>query len=237
MFQIRHDKSCLHSKQEFLEKGFQFDAIEKLCFQGVKKHKKQSNKALFDILDWLESNYRMYQYKKDNGVKFGEHELFYWSNGDSSYFSIDINHNIVKSVDDVVKDILAYAQSKLKDIDGYIRLQYGTIIDWDRINAYIMETDFDEGNIPLNALSYFSAQSQYVGNRLTAPARNKLNQIEKQVLDPLLNKKIVWVTATGVTIEGTLRQGRDGSFRLFKPRATKTYYPIGLKNANQIKAA
>lgn len=237
MFQISHDKSYLHSKQEFLSKGFQYDAISKLCFQGIKKYIKQSNIALLDILDWLESNYRMYQYKKDNGVKYGEHELFYWSNGDSSYFSIDINHDVVKSVDDVVEDILAYAESKLKDIDGYIRLQYGTITDWDRINVYIMETEFDESNLPLNVLSYFSARSQYVGNTLTIPAREKLHQIENQVFNPLLNKKIVWETATGKTIKGTLRQGGDGSFRLFKLRATKTYYPVGLKNANEIKAA
>ena len=237
MFQINHDKSNLHSKQVFLAKGFQFDAISTLWFQGDNNNKERSRIAFIDILDWMESKYKMFQYKKGNGVKYGEHGLFYWSNGDGLYFSIQINHDILKNADDVVKDILDYSESKLMGIDGYIRLQYATIIDWNRISAYIMETEFDIDNLPLNELSYISAQSQYIGCTLTIPAREKLSQIEKQVFYPFVDKIIVWKTTTGKTIKGTLRQGGDGTFMLFKPRATKTYYNVGLKNTNEIKVA
>lgn len=52
------------------------------------------------LMDSIERSFRVYQYKKDNGVKFGEHELFYWTNtnpnclradGKLSFFSLNLN--------------------------------------------------------------------------------------------------------------------------------------------------
>ena len=57
-------------------------------------------KNLTPLMDEIESSFKVYQYSKDNGVEFGKHELFFWTNCDRSedgrfprlsYFDVNLN--------------------------------------------------------------------------------------------------------------------------------------------------
>jgi len=56
-------------------------------------------KDITPLMDEIERTFKVYQYKNDNGVKYGEEELFFWTNtqypdisdGKMAFFSLNLN--------------------------------------------------------------------------------------------------------------------------------------------------
>ena len=90
LMEFKKDYSYLYlTKNEYTE-PFINEVVKSICFYGTDKF----NEEYTEIKEWLEENFIMYQYK-DNGIEYGDHELFYWSNsynGNKNYFTLDLNH-------------------------------------------------------------------------------------------------------------------------------------------------
>lgn len=76
---------------DMVQRGLANIAPLKVTFRGTPQEQTT-------LMDSIESHFRVYQYKKDNGVSFGEHELFFWcacdmrtGENDMEYFYLMFN--------------------------------------------------------------------------------------------------------------------------------------------------
>jgi hypothetical protein len=228
--EIRHDKSYLYLYEDMKQTGFTNLAVTKVRFEGTRKDNR-SIQALEQIKDYLHEHYRLYQYKNKD-LKYGEHDLFHWSNSDN-YFTIDYNDKDTNDrYTELTKEIVEYVENNYADIEGSLSLQYEEVTDWNKINDYIMNTEFDINNLPFKILQPIVKNAQYTGNTLLLESRDKLFNLESQLLESLAGKKIVYNS-----INGTLKKIKEGVYGVFKPKATRTYYQIGLSMIQSLKIA
>lgn len=234
MLEIKHDMNYLTGKQGLKGIGFTDITVFKICFQGMRSD--DTKIIIQELKDYLESKYKMYQYKKDNGVKYGEHELFYWHNGDTRhndferYFDVTLNdNNSIEHNETISKEIEQYIKEKYSNDNLYVRFQYTDRIDWDKVNNYIKDFILDLDNIPFEELQAVSSNMYYVGSHYASESIDKLIEIEKIIMEHFKGKKVIY---NG--IKGTLRK-LDNGYGVFKPRATRTYYPIELSKIKELK--
>ena len=73
LMEFKKDYSYLYlTKNEYTE-PFINEVVKSIRFYGTDKFEEEYT----GIKEWLEENFIMYQYK-DNGIEYGDHELFYW---------------------------------------------------------------------------------------------------------------------------------------------------------------
>lgn len=213
---IKDDKSYLHLWEDVKNAGFTVEKVSRIDFN----YKNDDN--IIKILDWLENNFKMYQYKKDNGLRYGDHELHYWSNG-TNYIQLSFNtKNSFDSWDILLSRILNHITENYSDTEGEIYLHYQNCIDWEKINDYVMNTNFDINSLPLEKLQIICHQGGLSGSLLSKESKVKLAEIENNFLENLEGKKVVYNN-----MKGNIKKFRD-DYVFFKQRATKTYYNIGL---------
>jgi hypothetical protein len=175
----------------------------------------------------------MYQYKKDNGIKYGQEELFYWSDGSERYFDVTLkDDNSSLHNEQIAKDIEQYVKDNYSDKNLHVRYQYTDRINWSSVNDYIKNFELDLNNIPFDELKAVSAYIYSYGKNYAEGNKEKLWDIEEKIFNHFNNKKVVY---NGIT--GTLKQLKNESYGVFKPRATKTYYPISLSKIKEFKIA
>lgn len=235
--EIKHDESYCYLYKDMESAGFTDRAVNKLCFQGYGTDLENSKKAIQDIKDYLEEHYKMYQYKKDNGVTFKECELFYWCNdGDNLYFTINLSDYYTNEHNNkIVSEILNYIENNYSHINGFVNIQYEERTDWNKVNNYILNTEFDINNLPFKTFRAIAYNTQYNGNTISIEARDKLAEINNSFLSNIENHKIECTfIMSGILgqseqiIKGTVKRVNNG-YGIFKPRATKTYYPFDMK--------
>jgi len=236
--EINHDESYLYLYSDMEHTGFTQKSVKKICFQGYAADFERSQIAIQNIKDYLENNYKMYQYKKDNGVKFGEHELFYWCNDGGLYFDVSLNEkNSLEQNERIVNEIIDYVNQEYSNMQGYVRLQYESRTDWNKVNEYIQNTEFDINNLPYGMLNAISNAAYGQGNTLVIESRTKLQNIEQQLMNAFKDKKVIYEqVSSGVfgksrtAIKGTLKQISENAYGVFKPRATRNYYIIDMQH-------
>ncbi|HCF37831.1 MAG TPA: hypothetical protein DER56_01955 [Thermosipho africanus] len=165
-----------------------------------------------------------------NGVKYGEHELFYWASWETpeAHWTIDFNEDIpFEKRIELMQQIVWHIENKYQNISGFINLQYKNCMNWDFVNKYVSNLDVDYNNIPFDQMrAIFDFQFTGEWKYLSKENSSKLIGIQQTLFKILENKKIVF---NG--IKGTLKKIDDnGGYGVFKPRARKTYYKIGLNN-------
>lgn len=221
--QIKHDLSYLPESKVLLEAGFAHDVVKKICFQG--HFKLNEGKFIKQIADHLEENYKMYQYVKDNGVKFKEEDLFFWTNDTREellYFDVNVRADTLEKHNEIVQEIVKYIEDNYSNTEMYVRLQYSRRENWDAINEFLKQ-DFDLNNLPIEKLQPLYREIQY-SNGFTKESVMKLRELSNSFLDQFTDKKVL---LNGGELKGTIRKLGD-HFGLFKPRARKTYYHINL---------
>lgn len=232
---IKHDKSYLNLWGDQRDAGFTKETIGKIVFDANIKDNRCIT-AFQTIKDWLEDNYKMYQYKKDNGIKHGEHELFYWASWQTpeGHWSIDLNERLsfdkrIELIDQIVK----YLKDNYSDICGEIRLQYKNCMDWDVVNEFITDLEIDYNNIPYNKLRpIFDFQFTGDWKYLSKNNIDRLYYIQKEIFKKLEGKKVVF---NG--IQGTVKKIGEDNYGVFKPRATRTYYKLDMGNIKSLVTA
>ena len=229
MLSIKHDKSYLRN-DILKELGYRNETINKICFQGNFKIP-GSEQIIQQIKDYLENTYKMYQYKKDNGVKYGEHELFYWCiHNDKIYFDVTLNDKFtIEYNNKIVAEIEEYINNNYAEATLYVRYQYSDIINWDKVNDYLNVYELDFNNIPFNLLSSLAYYSFCAGNGITGKNKEKLYNIELEIQKYFKGKKVIFNN-----IKGTVKEFKEGYFGVFKPRATRTYYPFQLSTIHSL---
>ena len=110
------------TKNEYTE-PFINEIVGTICFYGTDKFEEEYT----EIKEWLEENFIMYQYK-DNGVKHGDHELFYWSDsyhGNKNYFTLKLNYKklSIERVNQIVNEITYYLTKKYPQLDERYTVQ------------------------------------------------------------------------------------------------------------------
>lgn len=234
--EIKHDKSYLNLWGDQRNAGFTREFADKIRFDADTRDNR-CMVAFQEIKDYLEKNYKMYQYKKDNGVKHGEHELFYWASWDTPdrYWTIDLNKRLsFEKRIELLEQIIKYLEDNFSDISGNIYLQYKNCMDWDLVNKYISELEIDYNNLPYNKLrAIFDFQFTGDWEYLTKENADKLYNIQRNLFENLEGKKVIF---NG--IKGTLKKVSSyGEYGVFKPRTKKTYYKIGLNNIKTLEVA
>ena len=231
--EISHYKGLLNNNGILQENGYINETIQKISFES-------KNTVLIQTLkDYFEANYKMYQYKKDNGVKFREEDLFYWCNYQNDihkrYFdvtlndnsSIEYNQNIVRKIEDYL--MINYSNENL-----HVSYQYQDVIDWNKVNAFIEEYQLVLNDISFDfrLLSKIWYYGTSVSGKLNKDNIDKLISIESQIQQYFEDKKIIF---NG--IKWTVKQIGEGRYGVFKPRARRTYYTFTLENIQEIKIA
>ena len=243
---IKNDESCLALYGDMKRIGFTDRAVNKLCFQAFVAANRAGETAIKQIKDYLESHYKMYQYIKNNGVKYGEHELFYWSNDNDLYFTVNLNDEkfSVEYNNRIVNEILEYIQENYADIQGYVSMQLEERTDWNKVNDYIHNTNFDINNLPYDTLQTISSKAYCTGHTLDIESRNKLTAIEIELMNMFVDHKVIYEQVSdGIfgksdnIIKGTLKKINENTFGVFKPHARKQYYTIGLKSIAKLQLA
>lgn len=89
---INDDKEYVNRRD--IEIGIATEQPFKVCVH------KCWGKNLTPLMDEIESSFKVHQYRMDNGVDYGKHELFFWTNcgrdangefPDLSYFAVELN--------------------------------------------------------------------------------------------------------------------------------------------------
>ena len=228
---VREDKYYLNLWKDIKDIGFTIEKISRFDF-----HKMDNKKAL-EFLDWLEDNYIMYQYKNETRDQYKNHELFFWSNGSTDYFRISLNNKIsFERWGIITEQILNYIKNNCSDIDGEIALHYQNCIDYDKVNNYILKTNFDINNLPFNELRVITKNCgdkgrTVCGSLLSEESKNKLYELEQELLKSLVNKKVIY---NGM--KGTIKPISD-YYGFFKQRATRTYYNVMFERIAELKLA
>ena len=231
--EISHYKGLLRENGTLQKNGYTNEVIYKICFES-------KNTVLMQTLkDYLETNYKMYQYKKDNGIKFGEEELFYWHNSlcndGKQYFDVTLrDHNSIEYNQNIIKEIEEYLVINHSNEILHVCYNYHDRIDWNKVNAFIEEyqlilsgTSFD---FRLLAIMWYHGRA--VGGKLSKTSIDKIAIIESQIQQHFKGKKIMF---NG--IKGTVKEIGEGRSGVLKPHAKKTYYPFILGNIQEIKIA
>lgn len=224
---IEHNLDYLPSNDILVEAALANDVIGKICLEGNFKHREQ----IIQIADYLENNFRMYQYKKDNGVKYKTEDLFFWTNcqrEEMTYFDVTVNSETLEGHNEIVNTVVKYLEENYSDTEIYVSLQYTRRFDWNKINQFLKQ-DFDLNNLPVSVLQILHSESKYCGRKFTEQDIEKLNKLSTLYLDQFVGKKVIW----NGQIKGTIRKLSDG-FGLFKPRAKKSYYPLELGNIKSL---
>lgn len=179
------------------------------------------------ILDWMEENFKMYQYKKNNGVKYGEHELFFWCNcGDFSYFTIGFIYKSLEKCEKYVNKILMYLIEECEDIEGDVVIQYTDCVNYEKLSKYIVE-EFDFNNINYKALSLIKYYEDE--KKLTSEAIEKLHSINNQFISKILKKQVI---ING--IKGSFKEV-PGGYGFFECRKRKYYRDINITDIYSFK--
>lgn len=228
--EIKHDKSYLSENNVMVDAGFANDVVGKICFQG--NFKLGEHALIKQIADYLENNFRMYQYIKDNGVKFKTEDLFFWTNDSRDkllYFDVNVKADTLVRHNEIVDTITKYIENNYSNSEMYVRLQYTKRMDWNKINEFLKQ-DFNINNLPIELLQPLHNESKYCGNGFTEESINKLISLSNEYLNQFTDKKVLW----NGEIKGTIRKFEESRYGLFKPRAKKTYYPIELGNIRSL---
>lgn len=218
MLKVKHDKSYLYLYDD-LNSIFSFEEVKKVCFEG--KHTEE--KYIKEILDYLENNYKMYQYKKDNGVKFGEEDLFYWSNGCPSYFDVTLQGDNKR----LLNEILEFMNSNYSNSDIHVRLQYTRSINWDLVHEYL-KNDLNDLNHNEIGILYdlYNNHSKYRDN-FTEVEIKRLNDITNNFIEQYDHKKILLSNGIKGTVKYICYLNKYG---LFKPRVKNKFIPLSFTN-------
>ncbi len=240
--EIKHNESYCYLYEDMKSEGFTDRAVNKLGFQGYATDLENSKQAIQKIKDYLEEHYKMYQYKKDNGVTFKECELFYWSNDSDLYFTVNLSDYYTNEHNnEIVSEILNYIENNYSNIQGYVNIQYEERTDWNKVNDYILNTQFDVKNLPFKTLRAIEYNTYCKGDTISMEARDKLIEIKNSFLSSVENHKIECTfIMTGIfgqskqVIKGTVKKVNN-NYGIFKPRATKTYYPFDMTMIEDVK--
>lgn len=228
---IKHDRSylCLYDD---IKSVFTFECVGKICVEGYNNNKENHEKYIKDILDYLESNYKMYQYKKDNGIKYGEEDLFYWGNGESLYFDVTLKDDNKKIVNErLVNEILRFLNDNYSNSNLYIRLQYTLKINWNFVHEYIAKNN-DVNDYNIGVLYDFYHNHYDYRNYFTSDEVEKINNLTNAFIGQYNNKKVLLKNGTKGTIKYISSLNKYG---LFKPRVKNKFVPISSVDLQELE--
>ena len=228
---IKEDKYYLNLWEDIKDIGFTIEKVNRFDFS------KMDDKKAIEFLNWLEDNFIMYQYKNKDRNQYKNHELFFWSNESADYFRINLNNKIsFERWDVITEQILNYIKNNYTDVAGELRLHYQNCIDYNKVDNYILNTNFDISNLPFNELRIITkncgSKGRTVDNDLLSDeSKDKLYQLEQELLKSLVNKKVIYND-----MKGTIKPIAD-CYGFFKQRATKTYYNVMFERITELKLA
>lgn len=210
--------------------GFSTKEIQKISFQGSGFEEKSAN-YIRDIKDYLENNFKVYQYK-DNGVKYGEHDLLYWSNEkDELYFYVCLNfENDTEENKKITSKILKYINKKYNKIDLWVDVQYSNRQNWDIMNEYILSNEFDINNFFNEKIKVITSYAYKQGNGLSKEAYNKLITLKENLMPQLENKKVFYHG-----IRGTVKKVSEKLYGFYKLRTRLKCTLIDVNNMGALQ--
>lgn len=217
MYNVNHDKSYLNLYARIRDVDFTDVVIGKICVQGAIGEEQQITALLED----LESTFKMYQYKKENGIKYGAEDLFYWGDRER-YFDVTVQSDIKERHELVASEVLELINVKYANTNFYVRVQYHNMINWQKLDEF-MKQDFNMDNLPINVIGAFYGAIQYGNGKCSKESANKIYDLSSRFISQYVGKKVL----VNGEIKGTVKKLAD-CYGLFKPRATRTYYPLDL---------
>jgi len=133
----------------------------------------------------------------------------------------------------MLEQIINYITEQYSNISGFISLQYKNCMDWELTNNYFENLEVDFNNLPygkLRAIFYLQCSGDW--EHLTKENVDKLYNIQFELLESLEGKKVIY---NG--IKGTVKRVNNEGYGVFKPRATRTYYPLELRTVRELMLA
>lgn len=234
---IKHDYSYIRTPQRLKDLKICEDVIDKIAVDT------KDEKAAIEFLDYVEGKYKFHQYKKDNGVRFRDHELFFWKGESYRYFTININHNLIDSAK-ITDDLQTHPI--FDNEDTYIRFQYTTIPIIPSIDKWLKQIKISPKNINLfdwEAFRYIYGLAYYSGGYcLPQDMKDTIFNIEQKLFEFMECKNInITLIYEGVfgnsnqDMRGRIEKINDNTgYGFFKGKAVKKYYPISSVNIKSL---
>ena len=221
---IEYDYSYLNIEKDFADVGFADETVEIIRVQAKMGEEEEVNW----FLDMLERRFKMYQYIKDNGVKFGEEELFYWCGESKLYFTLTVKAETLEQHEKIVDDVLDIVRNDFGQTNFELSMQMGNRKDWSKINGYLEQIS-EWKTISPNIISMFYNDMKYCGTKYSKESVEKLYALSDEYLEIFVDKKVKWNDWLG-----TVRKLSTG-YAFFKTRAKRTYYQLNLGNVESLK--
>lgn len=234
---IKHDYSYIRTPQRLKDLKICEDVIDKIAIDT------NDEKTAIEFLDYIEGKYKLYQYKKDNGVRFGGHELFFWRGGNYKHFTLNINHNLIDK-EKILDDLQSH--HIISNSDVYIRFQYATIPIESSIDKWLKQVEVSRDGIKLfdwEAFQYVYGLAYYSnGYCISRDMKDKIFNIEQELFEFIEGKRIDAIL-TYESVFGNSNQNMIGKiikindnigYGFFKGKAVKKYYPISPVNIKSL---
>lgn len=236
---IEHDYSYIRTPQRLKDLKICEDVIDKIAVNT------KDEEAAIEFLDYIEGKYKLYQYKKDNGVRFGEHELFFRGGESYRYFTLNINHNFIDSAT-IIKELQSHPI--FANEDTYIRFQYATIPIKPSIDKWLKQVNISPESVELfdwEAFQYIYGLAYYSNSHcLPQDMKYIIYNMEQKLFEFIEGKNIdITLTYQSVFIDpiqksrGKIKKISDNiGYGFFKGGAVRKYYPITSVNIKSLSA-
>lgn len=224
MINIKENKSYLR-KSKLKDNGLEEEKITRLDIKSDKD-------TLKKIADLLESKFKMYQYKENNGINFNEEEIFYYSNigwngkDYPDFIKLTLKWDNIKN-NNIVNEILNIVKENCLNSVINIDLVYTNTLNKEKIKDYIDNFEINKNNIIENKYILSAIdQNVFSYHKLNGlKIEDKLKEIENFIVNELLDNKVIF---NGM--KGRIKKVGDDKYGFFKLKARVNYYCFGLEN-------
>lgn len=184
------------------------------------------------IMDLLEENFKVYQYKNSTNERYKDYDLYFWSNRKITqrfnYFTLNFNNGSIRENHKIIDKLLMLLIDNFSEETFTVIIQYTLVFNMNKIESVIENCVFDMSKIDIVSLGIIE-KNLYNHHSFDLPVRlkDKLNELSIYIKKELLNKKIVF---NGMV--GKIKLVNNNEYGFFKHRAKTRYYKFELRNIN-----
>lgn len=204
-----------------VKSGLGFDFYEQIVIEG-----NGSN----EVMQRLSKEYEIYQY--DDNVKYGEHDLFSWSDGSGRHFQLTVNDEKLneKEIRTLENNIISVLEKEF--VNGGMKAYFkkGYSIKPETVEQFLFDYELDLNNLQLEKFSVIQDPSVVSAVKISIEARKRLEEVNEQFLQLMEGKKAI----VNNRLEGSFRRLSD-RIVFFKKRARKNYYEIKLNKLSSLE--
>lgn len=201
--------------------GLGFDFYEQIIIEG---------NGSIEVMQRLSKEYAIYQY--DDSVKYGEQDLFSWSDGSGRHYQLTVNDEKLneEEIRELESNIVNILEKEFANSEIRAYFKKGYSINPIAVEEFLFNYELDLNNLQLEKFSVIQDAHVVSAVKISKEARERLEEINEQFLQAMEGKKAI----INNSLEGRFRRVSD-QIVFFKKRARKNYYKIRINNLSSLE--